>query len=144
MSAHADAITLADDQLEHLADLIADRLRAPGDVQPAPTLLTAAELAERLGVSREWIYRHADELGAIRLPGGSKERGRLRFDAARVATVCVVVDPSQAQKPNNDGRSGPKPRRRSSRTPTRTPGSGSVGSVLASRPRPVPDGGRRA
>jgi hypothetical protein len=42
--------------------------------------LDAQEVAERLvGVSREWVYEHADELGARRM--GSGRRPRLRFPA---------------------------------------------------------------
>lgn len=39
--------------------------------------LDAQEVARRLGVSREWVYEHADELGASRI--GSGPRPRLRF-----------------------------------------------------------------
>jgi hypothetical protein len=39
--------------------------------------LDALEVARRLGVSREWVYEHAEELGATRL--GSGRRPRLRF-----------------------------------------------------------------
>lgn len=39
--------------------------------------LDAQEVAQRLGVSREWVYEHADELGALRI--GSGPRPRLRF-----------------------------------------------------------------
>lgn len=40
-------------------------------------LLDAAAVAEKLSVERDWVYEHAEELGAIRLGG---PRGRLRFD----------------------------------------------------------------
>jgi hypothetical protein len=39
--------------------------------------LDARELAQQLGVSRDWVYEHADELGASRIGSGS--RPRLRF-----------------------------------------------------------------
>jgi hypothetical protein len=41
--------------------------------------LDAQEVTERRGVSREWVYEHADELGARRI--GSGRRPRLRFPA---------------------------------------------------------------
>jgi hypothetical protein len=41
--------------------------------------LDAQEVAERLGVSREWVYEHGAELGARRI--GSGRRPRLRFPA---------------------------------------------------------------
>jgi hypothetical protein len=81
------AVRLPDDQLERLADLIAERLSArPADPPPADCgLVSASVLAERLGCSRAYVYEHADALGAVRLGDGS--RGRLRFDvdAARAA-----------------------------------------------------------
>jgi hypothetical protein len=40
-------------------------------------LVDAATVADSLGVERDWVYAHADQLGAVRL-GGPK--GRLRFD----------------------------------------------------------------
>jgi predicted DNA-binding transcriptional regulator AlpA len=41
------------------------------------SLLNARQVAERLGVSRDWVYEHATELGAIRI--GRGPRPRLRF-----------------------------------------------------------------
>jgi hypothetical protein len=48
----------------------------------APTLMTVDEVAAMLQVRPEWVYEHADELGAYRLGSGTK--GRLRFDRHRV------------------------------------------------------------
>lgn len=75
------AVELSDEQLEHLADLVALRLQATA--MPAasdddservqehePVLVAAAELARRLGVSRWWIYEHSHELGVVRLGEG--------------------------------------------------------------------------
>jgi hypothetical protein len=36
----------------------------PGNV---PSFLTVSELAIRLGVTRNWVYNHADSLGAVHL-----------------------------------------------------------------------------
>jgi hypothetical protein len=48
--------------------------------RPTPArMLTAEELAEALGCSASYIYEHAEQLGAIRLPSGGS-RPRLRFD----------------------------------------------------------------
>ena len=41
-------------------------------------MLSAAEVSELWGVSRRWVYNHAEALGARRL--GSGPRPRLRFD----------------------------------------------------------------
>jgi hypothetical protein len=53
-----EPIRLADDQLQRLADLIADRLQtAPTASDPAPpqALVDAATLAQALGVDRSWV-----------------------------------------------------------------------------------------
>ncbi len=60
------------------------RLQATATPPPAPApngdgtakrLLTADEVAERLGVDRRWVYRHADELPFTR----RLSEGTLRF-----------------------------------------------------------------
>ena len=59
---------------------VVELLRGQG-LSPRPSestaWLDAQEVAQRLGVSREWVYEHADELGALRI--GSGPRPRLRF-----------------------------------------------------------------
>jgi len=140
----AAPIVLAPESIEALADALAARLRGPVDVQSAPALLTAAELAERLGVSREWIYRNADALGAVRLPSSpaaaksrlptSEPQGRLRFDLARAANGRLTFDRSQEQTASTGGRSAGPPAPRRPRSPIRSP---KPRRVLASRPRPI-------
>lgn len=123
-------ITLSEAQLDQLADRIAQRLRT----RPphGPRLVDAQTLADALGVRRETVYAHADELGAIRLGGGSKPRLRFDLEAARMAFTCYVSKRSQGA----DGRSGAESlapgatRRR--RLPNRLP---EPGSILAVRPR---------
>lgn len=80
---------VAERVLERLSELLEDR---PGDDQ----LITAAEVAHRYGVSREWAYEHADDLGAIRLGDGPK--ARLRFDPATVADR-LAARPHPVTKP---------------------------------------------
>jgi predicted DNA-binding transcriptional regulator AlpA len=50
-------------------------------ISPKATAMThwldAREVAQRLGVSREWVYEHANELSVSRI--GSGPRPRLRF-----------------------------------------------------------------
>lgn len=58
-------------------DAIAAALGTPGQ------LITASQVASGLGVTRDWVYEHAGELGAIRL--GSGRKPRLRFDPRLVA-----------------------------------------------------------
>lgn len=101
---------LPDDQLDALADRIAERLQPR---QPSG-LVDAAELARQLKLSRQWVYEHAGQLGAVR----SSKRGRLRFD---VAAARAALDTSP---PANESRPAPRPRRRRQQT---------VGSILKVR-----------
>lgn len=48
----------------------------------------AAAVAAHFGVSRDYVYRHADALGAVELPGGGK-KPRLRFNLDRVAAAIA-------------------------------------------------------
>ena len=48
-------------------------------------LVDARELAEGLGVSLDYVYAHAAELGAMRLGSGPKARIRFDLDRARQA-----------------------------------------------------------
>ncbi len=43
--------------------------------------LGAGEVADRLGMSTDWVYRHADELGAVKLGGAVRfpERAVARY-----------------------------------------------------------------
>jgi hypothetical protein len=75
---------------QRLADPVARRviemIKDEGVLAPptAATWLDAAEVAQLLHVTREWVYQHADELGAVRLGGG--RRPRLRFRREALAT----------------------------------------------------------
>jgi hypothetical protein len=118
-------------RLDPLADAVPqDPARARGP------LVDAAALAAELGTSRDFIYEHAAELGALRL--GRGPRARLRFDpavarAALAGTVCCVGERSQAHTASSDGtsRAAMVPRRR--RLPD---GSPEPGAILPIRPRP--------
>jgi hypothetical protein len=74
--------------LAQLAELVAERVAelTPGAL-PA-RLLTAREVAERLGVEREWVYEHAAQLRARRLGGGSKPRLRFVWADVLAAVPC--------------------------------------------------------
>ena len=75
--------------LELLAELVSERLARRLERAAVPTRpewLTAAEVAARFGVERDWVYSHRDELGAVPLgETGEGRRPRLRFDAEAVA-----------------------------------------------------------
>ena len=63
--------------VELIARRVADLLQPELAPKARRRLVDAAALAEELGVERDWVYAHADQLGAVRLGG---PRGRLRFD----------------------------------------------------------------
>ncbi len=68
-------VKLDPDDVEAIARRVAELLGSQH--RPAVRYVDAAEVASALGVERDWVYTHADELGAIRLGGPT---GRLRFD----------------------------------------------------------------
>lgn len=77
-------------------------------------LVAPAVVAARLGVSRDFVYRHADELGAIRL--GSGPKAHLRFDLAdaeRRLASCTAGRESAAGDPAVHAPSRPRRRRAS-------------------------------
>jgi hypothetical protein len=80
-------LALVDAVAERVFELLIDRRSLAA---AATRLMDASELAEVLGVQREWVYEHADGLGAIRLDFGQDKRRRgprLRFDFATVLSV---------------------------------------------------------
>jgi hypothetical protein len=94
-------------------------------------MLSAAELATELGVARSFVYDHADELGAVRLGGGSKPRLRFAWrvvdlERARTAFACCGSNGSQGSIASDDGQSPPVARRPSRRLPVGLPKPGSV------------------
>ena len=118
-----------------LANAIAQRVAALLNASDPPTehrLVSAAEVAHELGVGRQWIYEHAEELGARRL--GDGPCGRLRFDLETVhaATGCSTSKQSHARNASAEAKSAAtaEPSRR--RLPNRLP---QPGSILAVRPR---------
>jgi hypothetical protein len=64
-------------EAERIAALVAAAVRS----DPPARFLDAAATARMLSVERDWVYEHAEELGAVRLGG---PRGRLRFDRHEV------------------------------------------------------------
>ena len=72
--------------------------------------IDASTLARELGVERDWVYSHAEALGAIRLGG---PHGRLRFDREIVKERLGGVDAVDWKAPRRS------PRRAEKRAPTR-------------------------
>lgn len=107
-SQERDVVRLADDQLERLADLVAERLgRAPLARSP---LVDARELARMLGVTRAFVYQHARTLGAVRI--GSGDTGRLRFDPE---VALAAREAPSAAEPTSATRGGARRRHASKR-----------------------------
>jgi hypothetical protein len=74
-------------------------------------LVNAAKLAELLGVSRDYVYDHAEELGAIRLSG--RDRARLRFHpdtAQSSACRCLPAPAPVEQRPSTRATHASTPR----------------------------------
>ena len=90
------------DDVEAIARRVAELLGAPPS--GAPRYVNAAELAEALGVDREWVYAHAAELGAIRLGGPG---GRLRFDLQHVRRTLSDETPAAGATPTARARERP-------------------------------------
>jgi predicted DNA-binding transcriptional regulator AlpA len=100
---------LIDEIVERLSDVVVERvveaIRAQGIVpQPssATAWLDAKEVAELLGVERDWVYEHAEELGASRL--GTGPRPRLRFPPQ-------ILDPESRNRTSGGAASEPPKRR---------------------------------
>ena len=92
-------------------------------------LVDSTALAGLLGVSRDYVYEHADELGAIRL--GSGPKARLRF-SVEDAMTCLTSKRSQGQNLNAGGDSQQPAKRRGGRRPLHQP---QPGEILPIRPR---------
>lgn len=108
--------TLTDADVEAIVARLADELRG----EPAPAqLVDATALAATLGVSREWVYEHADQLGARRLGDGDKPRLRFDVEQARKAlpTASAAESGQQSQPRDTAGEAGSR-HRRSSRSGT--------------------------
>lgn len=68
-------VILDDDDIEAIANRVAEKLRPRAD-----GLVGVQDVARALGMSRGWVYRNADVLGARRIGAGRKPP--LRFDLA--------------------------------------------------------------
>ena len=66
---------LDDDDIEAIANRVAEKLRPRAD-----GLVGVQDVARALGMSRGWVYRNADVLGARRIGAGRKPP--LRFNLA--------------------------------------------------------------
>ena len=108
-----------------IAERVADRL-SPRDVSAGHQLVSAAEVARELGVGRQWVYEHAEQLGARRL--GDGPRARLRFDLETVhaASVCLTSKQSHVHNPTTGAKSTATAEPSTHRLPNRLPQPGSI------------------
>jgi hypothetical protein len=106
-------VELSPETIDAIAHRVVELLQE-GNPQPNK-LLTAAELAQRFGVSRYWVYEHANQLGAIRL--GEGNRGRLRFD------MQVAADAMNTRTRPATAQPTPAPKRRPGRPRKQPPSS---------------------
>jgi len=85
---------LADRLGDVVVQRVLDAIRAEGlnpRAREPEALLDANQVADRLGMSREWVYEHAEELGVSRM--GDGPRPRLRFPP-RAVEARDVTSPS--------------------------------------------------
>src|SRR3954464_11502387 len=93
--APGSAVVVDEATIDAIAARVVAVLRAGGWTS---RLVDAAELARRHGVSRSFVYDHAEELGAIRL--GSGARARLRFDPQFAFSALASKEEPQPRPPN--------------------------------------------
>jgi hypothetical protein len=86
--------------VDPLADALATRLGGVAVPAAEEPLVTAARLAEMLGVSPAWVREHADELGAVRIGNGS--RPRLRFDVGRATEAFTRSTTRECSRGSQD------------------------------------------
>ena len=99
-----ETVTLSHESVDAIAERVAELLE---NRPTSPDLIDAAEVARRFNVSREYVYEHAGELGAIRLSDGPK--ARLRFNPQTVIEALAPPEPKPAP-----ARTPRRPRRPSS------------------------------
>jgi hypothetical protein len=102
---HGGDLRLAPESIEALASRLAELVGSnlPASVtEPEKKMLSAAEVSQRWGVSRRWVYDHAEGLGAVALGGGP--RPRLRFDPDEVAERLGSPGPGRRlRRPDENG-----------------------------------------
>lgn len=117
----ADSLELNEETIEQIAQRVATLLA--DNRSKDRCYVDAATLADEYSVERDWVYSHAEQLGAIRLGGPN---GRLRFARIRVREILGSIrdaptpHPSKRRHAQRLG-STQTQRRASGRTPARSP-----------------------
>lgn len=99
---------VAPELVEAIARRVVELLRAEVPTAIPSRLVDAATLAGELGVERDWVYAHAEQLGAIRLGG---PQGRLRFDREAVREQLAGMGSRQLRRASSRGGERSKPKR---------------------------------
>jgi hypothetical protein len=109
LSLDSDVIDeIADRLSDAIVERVVEAIRAEGIVRPTPTApewLDARQVAQRLRVRREWVYEHADELGASRI--GTGRRPRLRFPPHVLEARVDKLTPAEEARQPTERRSKP-------------------------------------
>jgi hypothetical protein len=92
----AVTVSLDHEDIEAIAQRVAELLERSAASTSGRRLATAKELAEALGVERSWVYGNQKRLHAIRL--GRGPRARLRFDLGRAVEAFVDADESETRR----------------------------------------------
>lgn len=109
---HEDLGAIAAAVAPAVARAVTERVVELLDERDANELVDAAELARMLSVDREWVYEHADRLGAVRL--GDGPRPRLRFEVGRAVASFRELSAQRRVVPLRGGWQAPVPQPRRS------------------------------
>jgi len=92
----ARTLTVAD--LDAIAEVTARRVAEIVSLPASTTfaLVSARELARELGVSQDYVYSHADELGGMRLGSGRRARIRLTSTVHAVLSRRLAITAGRA------------------------------------------------
>jgi hypothetical protein len=104
-----DAQWLIERVAERVVEMLEERA---GDSSLGGQLVSAATLANLLGISRSCVYEHADRLGAIELGNGTRPRLRFDVDQAREAWTRRVRS-GESEGPGQPTQAAVSRRRRS-------------------------------
>lgn len=95
---------LSDWDIEAVATRVAELLSTE---RTETEFVDAAEIARRFGVSRDFVYAHAEDLGGLRLGGGPN--ARLRFSPKEVRARLCARAPEQLPEPPKRRRTTGRP-----------------------------------
>lgn len=93
-------VDLSPKAMERIAAKVA-QLLAESEHHGAPKLISAGELALRLGVERPWVYRHRHLLGGIRMGAGPKAPWRFEYGKAVAALQNCQGKQTISPQPEN-------------------------------------------